>query len=266
MLHWGADRCATKVVTVLTQETIGIRAVPGVHISKGQNEAIEMNSNPLAPVENGLRAAEQVKSRFKRMPRGMIQVGAHNGREVRHLARSGVKRGVFIDPLDETFPMLEKRVAQHDGYCAIQALVGDTDGKEVDFRIASNSGESSSFLEPGNHTTIKPKIEFSTTQRMTLRTLDSLLSENKVDTSEFDLLFVDTQGAEVHVLRGAMATISQMDFIWLEVSIGGIYKGDTPLPELTMFLKTLGFEIAWCELKQLGWGDALFVRRTLFAS
>lgn len=225
-----------------------------------------MSTNPLAPVENGLRAAEQVKARFKKVPRGMIQVGAHNGREVRHLARSGVKRGVFIDPLDDTFPMLKKRVEQHDGYSAIQALVGDTDGRQVEFRIASNSGESSSFLEPGNHTTIKPKIAFSTTKPMTLRTLDSLLAEHKIDTSDFDLLFVDTQGAEVHVLRGAMATLSRMDYIWLEVSIGGIYKGDTALPELAMFLKTLGFEIAWCELKQLGWGDALFVRRTLFAA
>ena len=224
-----------------------------------------MGKDALTPVENGLRAAEQIKLRFKRMPRGMIQVGAHNGREVRHLARSGVKRGVFIDPLDETFPMLQKRVAQHEGYRALQALVGDVEGQEVDFRIASNSGESSSFLEPGSHATVKPNIAFDTTQRMTLRTLDVLLPENGIDAAEYDLLFVDTQGAEVHVLRGAMATLAKIDFVFLEVNIGGMYKGDTPLPDLSMFMKTLGFEIAWCELKHVGWGDALFVRRSLFA-
>jgi FkbM family methyltransferase len=224
-----------------------------------------MGKEALTPVENGLRAAEQIKLRFKRMPRGMIQVGAHNGREVRHLARSGVKRGVFIDPLDETFPMLQKRVAQHEGYRAIQALVGDVEGQEVDFRIASNSGESSSFLEPGSHATVKPNIAFDTTQRMTLRTLDVLLPENGIDAADYDLLFADTQGAEVHVLRGAMATLSKMDFVFLEVNIGGVYKGDTPLPELSIFMKTLGFELAWCELKHMGWGDALFVRRSLFA-
>jgi len=56
-----------------------------------------------------------------------------------------------------------------------------------------------------------------------------------------------------------------MDFVFLEVNIGGVYKGDTPLPELSIFMKTLGFEIAWCDVKHLGWGDALFVRRNLFA-
>ncbi|WP_162797976.1 FkbM family methyltransferase [Sulfitobacter sp. JL08] len=230
-----------------------------------QHKVEQMGKDALAPVENGLRAAEQIKLRFKRVPRGMIQVGAHNGREVRHLARSGVERGVFIDPLDETFPMLQKRVDQHSGYRAIQALVGDVDGQEVDFRIASNSGESSSILEPGSHTTVKPKIAFETTRRMTLRTLDVLLPEHGLDASDYDLLFVDTQGAEVHVLRGAMATLAKMDFVFLEVNIGGMYKGDTPLPELSIFMKTLGFEIAWCDVKHLGWGDALFVRRNLFA-
>ena len=62
-----------------------------------------MKKRPLAPVENGLRAVEIVKSHFKRLPRGVIQVGAHNGREVAKLARSGVTKGVFIDPLAETF-------------------------------------------------------------------------------------------------------------------------------------------------------------------
>jgi FkbM family methyltransferase len=160
---------------------------------------------------------------------------------------------------------LQKRVAQHEGYRAIQALVGDVEGQEVDFRIASNSGESSSFLEPGSHATVKPNIAFDTTQRMTLRTLDVLLPENSIDAADYDLLFADTQGAEVHVLRGAMATLSKMDFVFLEVNIGGVYKGDTPLPELSIFMKTLGFELAWCELKHMGWGDALFVRRSLFA-
>ncbi|TMV09014.1 FkbM family methyltransferase [Ruegeria sediminis] len=224
-----------------------------------------MSTSQLAPVANGLPAVEYLKSQFKILPQGMIQVGAHNGREIRQLARSGVSRGVFIDPLDETFPMLSKRAAQHPGYRAVKALVGDEDGREVEFHVASNSGESSSFLAPDAHLEIKSGISFDTTRKLTLRSLDALLDEQKVDTSEYDLLFVDTQGAELHVLKGGMKTLGRMQFLWMEASIGGIYQGDTALGDFVPFLKTLGFELAWCQMKRLGWGDALFVRRELFA-
>ena len=224
-----------------------------------------MNRSRLAPVDNGLPAAELIKKYFKVLPKGMIQVGAHNGREVRHLARSGVERGVFIDPLDQTFPMLKKRAAQHEGYQAIQALVGDEDGKEVEFHIASNAGESSSFLTPEGHLDVKPNITFEDPKLTTLRSLDALLDEHKIDAKDYDLLFIDTQGAELHVLKGGMKTLAEMDFLWMEANIGGIYKDDTPLSDFVAFLKPLGFEIMWCQMKHVGWGDALFVRRTLFS-
>ncbi len=223
-----------------------------------------MQNRRLAPVTNGLPAIEIIKSRFKRLPRGVIQVGAHNGREVLKLARSGVTKAVFIDPLDETFGLLSDRVAKIDGFHAIQALIGDEDGKEVTFHVASNTGESSSFLAPSSHTSIKPEITFSDHRRMKLRTLDRLLPDHGFMPRDFDMMFIDTQGAEKHVILGALALLKSIDFIWMEVSIGGIYDGDTALSRFVVFLETLGFELGYCELKRFGWGDALFVRRTVF--
>lgn len=223
-----------------------------------------MNTHPLAPVDSGLRAVEIVKSRFKCLPRGVIQVGAHNGREVPRLARSGVTRAVFIDPLEETFGQLQDRVAEHQGFIAIQALIGDEDGKPVTFNISSNTGESSSFLEPSGHAEIKPDIHFSQTREMRLRRLDTLLPEHGLDAADYDMMFIDTQGAEKHVLLGALGLLGGIDFIWMEVSIGGIYRGDTPLSQFVVLFEALGFELGHCELKRLGWGDALFVRRSVF--
>lgn len=218
----------------------------------------------MAPAKDGLRAVEIIKSQFKRLPRGVIQIGAHNGREVPKLDRSGVTKAVFIDPLDETFGLLSERVAEIDGFRAIQALIGDQDGKEVTFHVASNTGESSSFLKPDSHLTIKPDITFLEHRSMKLRTLDRLLPEHGVVSDDFDMMFIDTQGAEKHVILGAIETLRSIDFIWMEVSIGGIYEGDMPLSRFVPFLETLGFELGYCELKRFGWGDALFVRRTIF--
>ena len=218
----------------------------------------------LAPVSSGLPAVEIVKSRFKRMPRGVIQVGAHNGREVPKLARSGVTRAVCIDPLDETFDRLCERVSELEDFVAIQALIGDEDGKPVTFNLASNNGESSSFLEPSGHAHIKPEIYFEEKRELTLRTLDKILPENGITPEDYDMIFIDTQGAEKHVLLGALGILRSIDFIWMEVSIGGIYNGDMPLSRFVVFLEALGFELGHCELKRLGWGDALFVRRSVF--
>lgn len=223
-----------------------------------------MTAHPLAPAKSGLRAVEIVKERFKRLPRGVIQVGAHNGREAPRLARSGVTTAVFIDPLDETFDSLQERVAAHDGFTAIQALIGDEDGKRVTFNVASNTGESSSFLEPSGHSEIKPDIHFDETREMTLRTLDRLLPEHGLTPGDYDMMFIDSQGAEKHVILGALGLLKSIDFIWMEVSIGGIYKDDTPLSRFVVFLDALGFELGHCELKRVGWGDALFVRRSVF--
>lgn len=223
-----------------------------------------MKIRPLASAQNGLRAVEIVKSHFKRLPRGVIQVGAHNGREVPKMGRSGVTRAVFIDPLDETFGQLSERVAQIEGFQAIKALIGDEDGKEVTFHVASNTGESSSFLKPGSHIDIKPDITFSEHRSMKLRTLDRLLPEYGLEPSDFDMMFIDTQGAEKHVMLGALGILKSIDFIWMEVSIGGIYEGDMALSRFVVFLETLGFELGYCELKRFGWGDALFVRRSVF--
>lgn len=232
-----------------------------------------MNKRAPKRVENGLHAVEIVKSRFKRMPRGVIQVGAHNGREVSKLAKSGVTKAVFIDPLEETFSLLANRVAEVNAaqaqgeevsFVAIQALIGDEDGKAVTFNVASNAGESSSFLEPSGHTEIKPNIEFREKREMALRTIDKLLPENGLIPDEYDMMFIDTQGAEKHVLLGALSSLKSIDFLWLEVSIGGIYQGDMPLSRFVVFLEALGFELGHCEMKRFGWGDALFVRRSVF--
>lgn len=232
-----------------------------------------MNKPALSPVANGLPAVEIVKARFKRLPRGVIQVGAHNGREVPKLLRSGVEKAVFIDPLDETFGLLTNRVEaandalsddKEDQFVAIQSVIGDEDGKAVMFNISSNTGESSSFLTPGSHTDIKPNIHFTEKRQMTMRTLDSLLPEKGLVPNDYDMMFIDTQGAEKHVLMGALEQLRSIDFLWLEVSIGGIYEGDTPISRFVVFLEALGFELGHCELKLFGWGDALFVRRSVF--
>ena len=48
---------------------------------------------------------------------------------------------------------------------------------------------------------------------MTLRSLDKLLQENGILPEEYDMMFIDTQGAEKYVVLGALNTLKSIDFI-----------------------------------------------------
>ena len=65
------------------------------------------------------------------------------------------------------------------------------------------------------------------------------------------------------MLLGARETLRTVNYIWLEVSFGGLYEGDTGLYEMIDFLRGQGFDI-YNLVMMRSWGDALFIRSGLF--
>ena len=71
---------------------------------------------------------------------------------------------------------------------------------------------------------------------------------------------MDTQGSELHVLRGATETLRHLRFVWTEVSFGGLYAGDAGLTEMMGFMSAAGFDLYHCHINRKRWGNALFIR------
>ena len=84
-------------------------------------------------------------------PKSVIQVGASGGQELEEFIAAGITDALLIEPLDGPFSVLQHRVQNIPSYVPFKALVSATNGKEFDFYIASNGGQSSSLLEPGDH-------------------------------------------------------------------------------------------------------------------
>ena len=90
-------------------------------------------------------------------------------------------------------------------------------------------------------------------------------AEGRADIVEsIDLLYMDTQGSELTVLKGASEFLKQVRYIFTEVSLGGLYENDVTHMELTSHLNSRGFSLAFIYMNKKGWGDALYIHNSLF--
>ena len=190
---------------------------------------------------------------------GIIHVGANRGQEAAFYKDIPGIACVYIEPIADVFAQLEAAVSCYPGHVAIKALVSDQEGEEAQFNIANNEGESSSMLSLGEHSRFFPHIEFVKKETMLTTTLDKIVSERFAD-EEFNLLVIDTQGAELKVLRGASNLLSQIDGIFVEVSHTPLYVGSCTFDDIVTFLRPHGFRPMWMEISQFQFGDAFFLR------
>ena len=189
-------------------------------------------------------------------PKNVLHVGSHIGQELSMYKDLGITSGVFIEAEPMTYKRLQEHLINEPDWKAIEALVSDTNEIEVDFWISSNDKMSSSLLEPELHLTEHPDVIFDTNPiKIKTKTLDSM------SLGKFDLVVMDVQGAELKVLSGGIETFKDADALWLEVALGGLYKNDCSINNLSEFLAPFGFYPVYVVIGSTLWGDALFVKR-----
>lgn len=197
-------------------------------------------------------------------PTGVLQVGTSIGQELGYFASGGISHGAFIEPLDGPFSILSQRCAGIPTFLPIQALCGSRDGETVEFHVATNNGESSSIFAPKSHLVHYPHIHFPETISLPTFTLDRIfatLAQHRPDVArQIDLLYMDVQGAELDVLKGAELTLRRIRYIHTEVGLGDGYDGAAPVEEVILMLRDHGFRIHELEIGDSGWGNAMFIR------
>jgi FkbM family methyltransferase len=198
--------------------------------------------------------------RFGGTIRGIVHIGANDGEECGRYVESGASSVVYVEPLPEPFARLERKTAGIPGHVPVQALLADTEGKTVDFHVASNRGQSSSLFGLGRHGELYPEIGYTETRTMTTTTLDTLLATDRFKTEPFDLLVMDVQGAELLVLRGAERTLAKSSFLSLEVSESPLYDGSCCLDDVIAHLTPRRFRLRHLDMNPLAWGHAFFMR------
>jgi FkbM family methyltransferase len=214
-----------------------------------------------------LKPFQVIKDLGLEPPRGVLQVGASYGQEMAWFLENGITAGIFIEPLLEPFQALSKTCMQLPNFVAVNALCAEETGQKVTFHVASNGGMSSSMLKPLNHLTEFDFVSFDQRIEIVTNRLDHVVAFLRQNghaavCDRVDLLYMDTQGAELKVLRGAGPVLDGIRYVVTEVTRNQLYAGSPSLGELMAFLEPLGFTLNNVNFDKHHHGDALFVRNS----
>lgn len=201
---------------------------------------------------------------FLKRVRGIIHVGANAGQEREIYASHGLS-AIWIEPNSAVFDQLQKNLLTFPRQRALRYLISGEDGKEYDFHIANNSGESSSILDLNLHRDIWPDVAFESTVRLRSVTLDALVERGEIDPAKFQALILDTQGSELLVLQGASRLLRSLQFIKTEAADFEAYSNCAKVDDLIAHLRPHGFllrhRVMFAKHPQGGrYYDLLFVR------
>lgn len=218
---------------------------------------------------------QEILNKYNVHPKGIIVVGAHWAEEHDEFLKCGIRQFVYIEPCKEAFDVIVKKLQLGFVGSNIIPFLGSRDLKIFGFNFAcgeeegdapmyvshQNQGQSNSLLQPQLHTQQHPEVVFDDAEIVSVYLLDKLIF-NKM---HYDFLYMDVQGAEGLVLKGATETLKHIDIIYSEINRGQTYAGNMEIEEMDAFLDQHGFtrvETHWPS-PNWTWGDAIFLRKTL---
>ena len=201
-------------------------------------------------------------------PKKILHVGAHTGEEAASYAQHGAEKVIWFEANESLAPALQSHLTQ---FAMQQQIVGaalwDSDTTLV-FKITNNL-QSSSFFDLEDHAKLYPNITVAEERSIRAHRLDTLLdaTPSEIIFSEFEFINIDTQGAELAILKGMGNYLYQASVkaIYLEVNKRELYKGIPLVQEIDAFLLKHQFFRVKTIMTPEGWGDAIYLRSAEFS-
>jgi FkbM family methyltransferase len=183
-------------------------------------------------------------------PVHILHIGANWGQETPEYInkyRETLQSITYIECIPSIARGLKRKMETVTAYekipiYVVEALVSDTPGEVCTFHLSSDIFASSSMLEPNLENWPWKHVEFYDTIELTTTTCDELVSKGVLHT-HYDCLVLDTQGAELKVLRGMESLFPSLQQILTEYSKKQLYKGAVLFDELTSYIEQMGFRL-----------------------
>lgn len=203
--------------------------------------------------------------------KNVLHVGADRGGELPQYKEIGVEKVVWVEANPEVYGELLENL-QIMNISEIESLpfnqlISNQDDVETDFNIYYGWDAGHLVGNKGMSSILKAKNSWwgSECYRGTIKlnslTLDTFLERNDLG-YEFDLLNMDTQGAELMISKGATKVLENVKYINSEVTFYNASYHNNPLfEELSEYFATFGFKHVQTELSDdKNWGDAMFAK------
>jgi FkbM family methyltransferase len=205
----------------------------------------------------------------------IFEVGACEGEDTIKLSRQYTNSIIYaFEPLPKNVKRMRsnyKKYGAH-GIRVNQLAMSDKNGSAV-FYVSSGQpdniarqknwdfgNKSSSLLPPKEHKKILDWVKFNEKIKVKTSQLDTFCQNNGID--KIDLLYLDVQGAELKVLKGAGEFLNKIGMIWLEVEAIELYKGQPLKDDVESFMYKNNF-IKIIDTVDKVSGDQLYVNKSL---
>lgn len=178
----------------------------------------------------------------------VIDVGAHHGESALRFLKLFPETAVYsYEPLSDCYSALLMLQKQEPRLKCFNMALGESAGPAT-IRRSSFSPSSSIFPMGSSHKEAFPFSANESLEDISISTLD--IEYKNYPASHNVLLKVDTQGYEMHVLRGATDFIRRVRIIILELSFLNLYQGQPLFAEVYGWLVANGFAYAgsWDQL------------------
>ncbi len=186
--------------------------------------------------------------------KGVIHIGGHHGQEFKTYVENNISNVMFFEPVPTTFKILKENIGDK---AILHNVALGNENKKIEMYIeTANQGQSSSILEPGIHTRQYPHITFDNKLEVDMVRLDDFIEES----TTYNFINIDVQGYELEVMKGAINTLKNVDYIMSEVNRDEVYINCSKVEELDSFLSNFGFNRVETTWDGLTWGDALYVK------
>lgn len=176
-----------------------------------------------------------------------------------------------FEPFPDSFQKLQARTSHLSRVTLVNAALADTAGHarlNINTDLSSNSlfgrpRDAKAYYDPASVNVKQEEVE--------LITLDAYCAARKI--ARVDILKLDTEGAELKVLKGGESLLKQraIGMVYAEVMFIPHYEGGVLFYELCAYLASWGYSLFNVyELKrapdgQLRWGNAIFLNSDLRA-
>lgn len=221
-------------------------------------------TNVLGEATDGKLDLLQLCQKHSIIPRGVVHVGAHEGTEISTYQQMGVQNVLFVEANPVVFDRLQANLAAVPNVRVANCAISDRNGT-VDLHVTSFD-QSSSILQLKHHQDIYPHITETHQVTVQSKTLDTLLQELQLNPSDFNILNIDIQGAELLALQGSINWLKYVEVINTEVNYEELYAGCVLIDQLDEFLQMQGFHRVATTTPHPSWGDAVYVKKPVITS
>ena len=195
----------------------------------------------------------------------IVEAGAFTGSDSVKMANFWPRATIHsFEPVSELFISLQSKTIDYENIECYNVALSDNNGYEslyLSVKPSQNNRitQASSLLSPKNREPLST-ISFPKTIPVKTTTLDSWAQENKVE--NIDLLWLDTQGNELDIIKASPNTLQKTNLIHIEVATIERYHNQPLYSDVKQWFAKHGFgEIAKdFDPAEKSWGNVIFKR------